>query len=83
MPYAGATERMYWAPAIAPAMDALWSPLGTPFKTHELLQPPSNEFLTFPAKYAAPPCDICKMIGDFLSRAASNDATTVEEEVTF
>ena len=38
---------------------------------------------TFPAKYAAPPWDICRMIGAFWSRAASRAATTVEEEVTF
>jgi len=36
-----------------------------------------------PAKYAAPPCDICKMMGAFASRAASKAATTVDEEVTF
>jgi hypothetical protein len=38
---------------------------------------------TFPAKYAAPPWDIWRMIGALLSRAASRAATTVEEEVTF
>lgn len=37
---------------------------------------------TFPAKYSAPPWDICRMSGDFLSRAASREATTVDEEVT-
>jgi hypothetical protein len=38
---------------------------------------------TFPAKYAAPPWDIWRIIGAPASRAASRVATTVEEEVTF
>ena len=38
---------------------------------------------TFPAKYAAPPWDIWRMMGALASRAASREATTVEEEVTF
>ena len=38
---------------------------------------------TFPAKYAAPPWEVWRIIGDLLSRAASNAATTVEEDVTF
>lgn len=44
---------------------------------------PDHEALTFPAKYAAPPWDIWRMIGAFLSRAASSAATAVEEDVTF
>jgi hypothetical protein len=40
-------------------------------------------FYTFPAKYAAPPWDIWRMIGDLASRAASREATTVEDEVQF
>jgi hypothetical protein len=47
-------------------MEALWSLLSTPF----------------PAKYAAPPWLIWRMMGDLLSLAASSEATTVEEEVT-
>ena len=38
---------------------------------------------SIPAKYAAPPCDICRMIGALASLAASREATTVEEDVTF
>jgi hypothetical protein len=38
---------------------------------------------TFPAKYAAPPWDIWRIMGAPASRAASRVATTVEEEVTF
>ena len=30
MPYDGATARMYWAPAIEPAIEASWLPLATP-----------------------------------------------------
>lgn len=66
IPYAGAIARMYMAPAIPPAIEASWFLLSTPF----------------PAKYAAPPWDICRMIGALASRAASRDATTVEEDVT-
>ena len=42
-----------------------------------------SNVLTLPAKYAAPPWEAWRMIGEFLSRAASKVATTVEEEVTF
>jgi hypothetical protein len=45
--------------------------------THSILQ------LTFPAKYAAPPWDIWRMMGAFESRAASSAAMTVDEDVTF
>lgn len=38
---------------------------------------------TFPAKYAAPPWDACRIMGALASRAASRAATTVDEEVTF
>ena len=38
---------------------------------------------TFPAKYAAPPCDTWSINGDLLSLAASNEATTVDDDVTF
>ena len=39
--------------------------------------------MSIPAKYAAPPCDICRMIGALASLAASREATTVDEDVTF
>lgn len=38
--------------------------------------------MPFPQKYAAPPWDICRMIGDFAFLAASSAATTVELDVT-
>lgn len=39
--------------------------------------------LTLPAKNAAPPWETWRIMGAFLSLAASRAATAVEEEVTF
>jgi hypothetical protein len=44
--------------------------------------PEGLEF-TLPAKKAAPPWETWRITGQFWSRAASRQATTVEEEVTF
>jgi hypothetical protein len=51
---------------MAPAMEACCLSLATPL----------------PAKKAAPPFEVCRIIGDLESRAASRAATTVEDEVT-
>lgn len=51
---------------MAPAIEASWLVLEMPL----------------PAKKAAPPLEVWRMIGDLESRAASRVATTVEDEVT-
>ena len=50
-PYAFATVRMWWAAAMAPVMDACCLSFARPL----------------PAKYAAPPCETWRMMGDLMS----------------
>ena len=61
--------RMKWAAATAPATEASCF-------SAEFLRP-------LPPKKAAPPCETWRMMGELMSRAASRQALTIDDEVTF
>lgn len=71
---------------MAPAIEACCLSFGAPYDemlAQDLQARKNFAQPTLPAKKAAPPLDSCRAMGDLVSRAASRDAMTVEEEVTF
>jgi hypothetical protein len=66
-------------------MEAAWSLLSTPLPA-KYAAPPMIDQSTAQTRYATHgvglPWEVWRMMGDLASRAASSEATTVEEEVT-